>query len=273
MIARTAHTDGVEPVGRHVRQQSDHQRPAAVSADTPAQRHESRHGGKDLTGVVNDVAMSRPPVSAPARVDWVPDAVITACGSALKQIDGPQVASLGVTSAVRGEGRTTVAAGAALVQRDEYGRRTLLVELDLERPSFATRFGLGDGPGVAELFRREASAPACVHWIDDHLGVVAAGDPRGQQARILAGLLDTGVMEELASSCDVLIADLPPLPPSGLGDRVADAFETVVLVIEAGATPMPVVSRAAEALERPPAVILNRTRSAVPRWLRRRIGG
>lgn len=55
-----------------------------------------------------------------------------------------------VTSALHGEGKTTVAArlGTALAQA---GHKTMLVSADLRRPELHTRFGLPLGPGFAEV--------------------------------------------------------------------------------------------------------------------------
>ena len=62
-----------------------------------------------------------------------------------------------VTSSLRGEGtehhRHRDEAAAAY---QAYGLRTILVELDLERPSLARRLGVESSPGVAEIVRDAA---------------------------------------------------------------------------------------------------------------------
>src|SRR2546430_8763431 len=49
-------------------------------------------------------------------------------------IGGPKLTSIGVTSALRGEGRTSVALALAAVQREDFGRSVILVDMDLENP-------------------------------------------------------------------------------------------------------------------------------------------
>lgn len=213
-----------------------------------------------------------PLAAAPADVAWAPAAVLRSCGNAVAQVHGAGVSSIGVTSAATREGRTTIAIGTALVERNDFGRRTVLVELDLERPTLASRLGMSPHPGVAEALRREAKVADCISWIDDHLGVMVAGQHDGDAARLIAGLRDAPLLAEVAKQCDIVVGDLPCLPPDGLGDRVAGEFDAVMLVVAAGSTPLSVVRRGVAHLERSPYVVLNRTKSAVPRWLQRRVG-
>ena len=58
-----------------------------------------------------------------------------------------------VTSAVGGEGKTTLAAQLAM-SLARAGRRTMLVDFDLRQPSFDDAFGLPRSPGVSEILRK-----------------------------------------------------------------------------------------------------------------------
>lgn len=202
---------------------------------------------------------------------WVPDGVITECRRAWRRLDGDtEVASVAVTSSLRREGRTTVAVGLALARRDLLSRKSILVELDLVNRSFAANAWSHPSPGVAEVLRGEAPLVDCIEWVAEGLGVLPAGDPGDEGAALLTPPAVSQLLSGLRAFSDFVIADLPPLPPAGVADTVADLFGSVVLVVRAGATPMSVVSQAAETLETPPAVVLNGTASALPRWLRRR---
>src|SRR5579871_381342 len=85
-------------------------------------------------------AMRRVPRQSMAHIAH--PAVESACSFALQRIRGAHLSSIGVTSTLRREGRSTVAAATALVQRYEYGRKVLLVELDLDAPSIGKTMGL-----------------------------------------------------------------------------------------------------------------------------------
>ena len=208
--------------------------------------------------------------ATPTGVSWVPDEVVADCRQIWNRLRGASsLQSLAVTSALRGEGRSTVATGLAVVQRTVMQRTTVLVELDLSKPSFADQLGIRRAPGLAEALRGEAPLVDCIQWVEAHLGVLAAGNVGEDGDAMLAGLGQSGLLSRLALLCEFTVADLPPLPPAGIADAVADLFGSVLLVVLAGATPLPTVSRAAATLQTPPAVVLNRTVSAIPRRLRR----
>src|SRR5271155_938342 len=64
-------------------------------------------------------------------------------------------------SAEAGEGKSTVAAGLALVQR-EGGERVAVVEADFRRPVMAKLFGVGSAHGLAEVLAGTLPADAAI---------------------------------------------------------------------------------------------------------------
>jgi len=207
----------------------------------------------------------------PATVPGVRPEVVAGCGTALRRMRGDRdgrLDQLAVTSAVRREGRSTVALGAALVQRNEYGQRTILLELDLGSTSQA-----GDSPGIAEVMRGEATLTECIVPLAPHLGLLPSGNAGDEAGKLLARFRSSTVLHDLRHSGYAVVADLPPLPPFGLADRVADLFSGVLFVVRAGKTPVEVVRAAIDRLDEPPAILLNAKTSAVPRWLRPMVGG
>jgi uncharacterized protein involved in exopolysaccharide biosynthesis len=88
-----------------------------------------------------------------------------------------------VTSAVGGEGKTSLSVGlAASLARS--GRRTLLIDADLRNPSVHGHFDLASAPGVAEILRGEVSAPSAIRQTRrDNLWVLPAGRWRKSATR------------------------------------------------------------------------------------------
>jgi non-specific protein-tyrosine kinase len=72
----------------------------------------------------------------------------------LASVDAPP-RTIVVSSAIPGEGKSTVVRNLALAFR-ETGRRVAVVDLDLRHPALATLFGAKNGPGMTEVMRREA---------------------------------------------------------------------------------------------------------------------
>lgn len=203
--------------------------------------------------------------------NWINEAVHTACRPAVRRLYEEGRSSLAVTSARRGEGRSTVALGVALVSRTDYARPTVLLELDLEAPSLAERLGLPSGPGLAEVLRGEVTLEDAVVWHDPFFGVLVAGDFSGG-IDLTSAFLRSSVLTALRTEGCVTVADLPPLPPQGRADRMAEHFDDVLLVVQAGATELSVVRDAVSSLPAPPDVVLNRIAPPVTRWLHRRRG-
>jgi capsular exopolysaccharide synthesis family protein len=122
-----------------------------------------------------------------------------------------------VTSAVGGEGKTSLSVGlAASLARS--GRRTLLIDADLRNPGVHSQFNLADNPGVAEILRGEVTAASAIRPTRrDNLWVLPAGrcDARSigalaqdEFARLLAEIGHSGFDFILIDSCPVLpVAD------------------------------------------------------------------
>jgi polysaccharide biosynthesis transport protein len=205
---------------------------------------------------------------AAAKSLTVPTDVLDACRAVCVKIGAPRLASLGVTSALRGEGRSLIAAALALVQLEDYRRRVVLVEMDLERPSIADQLGLDGWPGLVELASGQASLQEAIRSLPNGMSVITAGTPSTSPARLMTEVLSSGVLRQIGQSCDVVVADLPPVLGSSMGPSAVEAFDRLVLVVRAGVTPLGRVREAIATLGSEPALVLNGTSSTLPRWLR-----
>jgi len=162
-----------------------------------------------------------------------------------------------VTSTAREEGRTTVALGLAATVAMELRRKTILLDLDLEHGTIEQMTSAGPGPGVVDFLYEEASIEECLHPVDQQVEIVRAGLPRdrAEVARRIGRLGD--LIEQLSNRCDVMIADLPPLSHGVTAARIADLFESVILVVRAGGVAVPHIEQTASVLTQRPFVILN----------------
>ena len=175
---------------------------------------------------------------------------------------------LAVTSAGRGEGRTTTAANLALTAAQE-GRSTVLVESDLRRPALAKLFGLAPRAGLADVLDGTAELGQAVVRAGG-LAILCAGEVRDAAAALRSPRAST-VMEQLRAAYEHVILDAPPALAFADGDRIAGAADAALLVVRAGMTPRQVVKLALEALgDRAAGVVLNDVDvAALPhgRWL------
>lgn len=177
-------------------------------------------------------------------------------------------ATIGVTSSISGEGRTTVALGLAQVLSVDLDMPIMLVEADLERPSLAAHFGVAAAPGLCEVLRGELHLDEVLRAISAKLSVVTAGAGGSDSARLLRQLPICDPFHGAQAPDGIVILDLPPIINHSYSALAASVADAIVLVVRAGVTPSHVVQEAIARLEdRPPqGVVFNAPRSSFPFW-------
>lgn len=122
------------------------------------------------------------------------------------------VKTLLVTSAIAGEGKTTISVNlaAALAQRD---KRVALVDCDLRNPSVGRALGVDlKHPGIVEYLNRQATADDIQISSRDYvtLTVIPGGNPHKHAAEILEHPALGELVRELKARHDYVILDTPP---------------------------------------------------------------
>jgi capsular exopolysaccharide synthesis family protein len=144
--------------------------------------------------------------------------------------------SILVTSAFPGEGKSTVAAHLAATHAAQ-GRRTLLVDGDLRRPTLHRRFGVPGALGLAnvlvsELPWREAVIPV---EATPGLDLLPAGPPSRRAADRMGAVLSE-LLAEASLTYDLVILDAPPALGFAEPLEMAAVADGVVIVARAGQT-------------------------------------
>jgi Mrp family chromosome partitioning ATPase len=184
---------------------------------------------------------------------------------------GHELRCVGVTSCVRGEGRSSIATALASIQATDYARRTALVELDIAEPSVADTFELNAAPGLREYARDGRQIEECVQWPIDSLGVVVAGTAGGSTPEMSASQLAL-FLKDLMEAVETVVLDLPPLNPGEGALPLLDLCDAIALVVRAGVASRSQIAAASGAIGRPAYAILNGWTSATPAWVRRLCG-
>jgi capsular exopolysaccharide synthesis family protein len=161
------------------------------------------------------------------------------------------IRTLGVTSALPGDGKTLASIGLAVVNAMQPGRRVLLVDCDLRKPSVAASLGLRVDAGLAEVLTDAASLEDAVLRVPGHeLEVLPVRAVPQNPSELLASEKMRKLLETLSSQYDRVILDLPPT--LGLPDAktVSELCDGVIFVVRADVTPEPEIASALDVLDR-----------------------
>jgi succinoglycan biosynthesis transport protein ExoP len=154
-----------------------------------------------------------------------------------------------VTSAVSGEGKTTLAAQLAM-SLARAGRRTVLVDFDLRQPSFDEAFGLERSPGVSEILRSESDLARAVQQTQTgNLSVITAGRWNRMSLSALANGGADSLFKELRDEYEFVIVDSSPILPIADARFVSQYVDSVVLCVFRDISEAPRIRAACEILE------------------------
>ncbi|HKC19769.1 MAG TPA: hypothetical protein VKE27_09060 [Candidatus Dormibacteraeota bacterium] len=178
---------------------------------------------------------------------------------------------IGVTSAMYGEGKTSIAIGLAAAIAADTLEPTLLLECDLERGSLDRRLGFRRSPGLSDWLDGDARLRVLRAAPLPNLFVIPAGAPPTDPARVFYQLSDSGLMAELQPRFPNIVIDLPPVLDIAYGSLASKLAERIVLVARYGVTMLDDLEKVSFLLgrERLSGVILNGTEYRTPAWLRR----
>lgn len=169
---------------------------------------------------------------------------------------------IGVTSSVRGEGRTLTALGLATAISEQVPLPILLLETDLTQPSLATDLGLPN-QGLCEYLRNEMELDDLIQSTAlPDLSVILAGDCKNEALKTLRSERLSSLFSILSQQFAAIVVDLPPISLTAESTRMISQVDHVLMVVQAGSTPAKLVKAAQEFIpqEKRMGVVLNRAR-------------
>jgi capsular exopolysaccharide synthesis family protein len=125
-------------------------------------------------------------------------------------LDNP-IKSIMVTSAGPSEGKSLTCANLA-ISFAETGRKTLIIDADLRRPTQHKLFNIDKKPGLSNYMVEEATLDDIIYEAGiDYLNIIPVGKTPPNPAEILASQKFAELMKTLQSKFDVLLLDSPPV--------------------------------------------------------------
>jgi len=143
---------------------------------------------------------------------------------------------LAITSATPDCGKTLVAANLALSLARQPDIRTLLIEMDMHRPSLADLLGASPTHNIADVLTGDVPFDEQALRIGDNLAIGMASQPIGDPGQLLQNTLTQEMLQDIEARYrpDLVIFDMPPLIAGAYTLAFLDNVDCALTVARAG---------------------------------------
>ena len=119
---------------------------------------------------------------------------------------------IGVTSSIRGEGKSTTSVNLAYTLA-QTGKRVLLVDGDMRLPTIAQKLEMGGTPGLSNLLAGLSAERDCLRKSSyfDNWYILPAGDIPPNPSELLGSERMHALLERYKDVFDYILLDLPPV--------------------------------------------------------------
>ncbi len=190
----------------------------------------------------------------------------------LLQSEGKQPQIIAVSSALDGEGKTTVALGLALAMAKDLEKSVLLLDCNLLRPGLSEALGIKEALGLTNFLAGEISLEAATRRTRlDNLWIVPAGLPAGNASRLVRSSSMVELAQSLRAKHDIIVMDTPSMLSSSDARMLISHSDDVLFVVRVGLSTTKSLAKAISLVRgaHNRGIVVNDFRSAVPKFLRR----
>ncbi|WP_417388905.1 polysaccharide biosynthesis tyrosine autokinase [Gimesia sp.] len=151
--------------------------------------------------------------------------------SLLLKTDRSGAKVLQMTSAEPGDGKTTSISNLALAIA-QTGRKVLIIDADLRRPTIHKLFGLANSVGLGDVLTGEIDAQTAIRETRvSHLSILTAGMLPENPSEMLMSRAFSELVNQLRKEYDYVLIDTPPLVVVSDPSVIASIVDGVLLVV------------------------------------------
>lgn len=232
-------------------------RAAGTEAAQPDERTSSKFKGwwARVRGQVNEAPAT---AGLPDDMNWITRVCPTSMVAEQYRVVATRVSLLGlerkstvvvVTSAVKGEGKTTTAVNLAYALARDLGKLTLLIDADLKAPKVHAYAGVSNEVGLLDLLKRRDDLDDHVarytHRINESpLWVMPTGGGDMPSMELVDVQRIAHLLTDLRTRFEYIVIDAPPVLPLADMNILAQMADVLSVVIRADQTPQPIVNKA-----------------------------
>lgn len=157
---------------------------------------------------------------------------------------------IGVTSSIQSEGKSSTALNTAYAL-SESGKRILLMDADLRRPTVASKLGLAKTPGLSNLLvsRQDYHEMIQNSSLAPNVDVLASGNIPPNPSELLGSNRMEQLMEQLREAYDYILIDLPPVTVVSDAVAISKALDGVIIVVRGGVSEQQMLAETMRQLE------------------------
>ena len=157
---------------------------------------------------------------------------------------------IGITSSIQAEGKSSTACNTAYAL-SEAGKRVLLLEGDLRKPTIAPKLNLARAPGLTNLLvsRGEYKEMVQTCALAPRLDIITSGDIPPNPSELLSSNRMAGLIEQLRKEYDYIVVDLPPITAVSDALAMSRFLDGVVVVVRSGVSEQQMLAEALRQLE------------------------
>lgn len=175
-----------------------------------------------------------------------------------------EVRVITVTSSRPAEGKSTIACNMAITFA-ENGKKVLLVDTDLRRPTVHKKFKLPNSLGIVNVIMNMELLHEVVHHdVTEGLDIITSGVIPPNPSELLGSRKFQRFIDEMRDQYDTIILDSPPLLAVTDAQVLTTLSDGTVVVVQHGVTKKDEISQAKELLEKVKGNILGVVLSQIP---------
>lgn len=171
---------------------------------------------------------------------------------------------IGVTSAMPGDGKSINAINLA-ISFGQIGKKTLLIDCDLRRPTIASKLRIRGVPGLSDVLIGQGKIVECIHhMVDFRVDVLPSGTIPPDSTWLLQSDRLEVLMKELKKVYEYIIIDLPPVMTVTDALIMSKYCSGYIIVVRHNETDVRAVGKALNQLRLADARVIGFISNAVP---------
>lgn len=174
------------------------------------------------------------------------------------------VKTIVVTSSGPGEGKSTVMSNLAVTMAQS-GKRVLLLDCDLRKPTIHKKFGIPNSEGLTNILGQSKKIEECIYPTSiENLFVLTSGPTPPNPAELLGTKRMLALISNLKDTFDIILIDAPPVLAVTDAQILSTLSDGVLLLASYGHTEKAALMKAKELLNKVGSKILGVVFNKVP---------